>query len=143
MCDIEMTFEWCSKGQIVDSEWENGEKVDKRHRQQKVTCSYAKLQTISSGKKQNIQKIQMFIIHHFENPKTRGRKKKTLHCKPTLTPLKLYPYMTLKHVGESGIAPLILNHNTRWRCGQLHSPAISLMEKKPPTVTDRMPGGPQ
>jgi len=75
MCGTEMTFDWCSKGQLVDSEWQSGEKGDKRHRQQKATCSYAKLQTIYPAKEHNIQKIQVFIIHHFENPKTSQKKK--------------------------------------------------------------------
>jgi hypothetical protein len=76
MCGTEMTFDWCSKGQlVVDSEWQSGERGDKRHRQQKATCSYAKLQTIYPGKEHNIQKIQMSIIHHSENPKTSTKKK--------------------------------------------------------------------
>jgi hypothetical protein len=74
MCVTEMTFDWCSKGQLVDSEWQSGKRGDKTHRQQKATCSYAKLQTIYPEKEQNIQKIQMVIIHHFENPKSSKKK---------------------------------------------------------------------
>jgi hypothetical protein len=65
-----MTFDWCSKGQLVDSEGQSGERGNKRHRQQKATCSFAKLQTVYPGMEHNSHNIQMFIMHHFENPKT-------------------------------------------------------------------------
>jgi hypothetical protein len=41
--------------------------------------------------------------------------KTALLCKTTFRPIKLFLYMTLKHVGERDLAPLILNHNTRQR----------------------------
>jgi hypothetical protein len=86
MCGTERTFDWCSKGQLVDSEWQSVERGDKRHREQKATCFYAKLQTIYPGKVHNTQKIQMFIIQHFEKPNT--SKKKNLYI--ANQPLHLY-----------------------------------------------------